>query len=154
MPVATIQVFRDWITDATDSGAAKEESLFKRAYRSLDADNKGYVTKKDFTRSFRPRDEDAANAEGGGGGPLSFLKKMTGKDGKPADEDDDSPLSLSEFETLISDHMVNKYYPKGEVVFEEGEESDSVYFINSGEMEVSTKAGFKASLSQGNVFVE
>merc|ERR1711957_238240 len=63
-------------------------------------------------------------------------------------------LSLSEFEDLISDHMANKYYPQDHIIFEEGSSGDSIYFINSGKVEVSTKAGFKTTLLQGALFGE
>lgn len=128
----------------------------ERAYRSLDTDRKGYVTKRDFARSFAPTDAPPPDAGGATGGPLSFLKGFAGGDGPSADGDDDpdGPLSLSGFEDLISDHMVNQYYPRDHVIFGEGSSGDSIYFVNSGEVEVATKAGFRTTLAQGALFGE
>lgn len=123
-----IKVFSDWITGSTND-AAKKTSLMERAFKSLDTNSKGYVTAKDLQRSF------------------------TGIDEKTSGEDD-APLNLSGFSDLISDHMVNKYYPQDYTIFKEGHKGDSIYFLNSGTVEVATKAGFKTTLSQGDMFGE
>lgn len=126
-----VKVFSEWITGAT-SDAAKKTSLMERAFKSLDTNKKGFVTARDFHRSFTGKDEKLPEDEDAGG----------------------DPLSLSGFSELISDNMVSKYYPQGHTIFEEGTEGDSVYFINSGTVVVSTKAGFKTTLSQGDLFGE
>lgn len=67
---------------------------------------------------------------------------------------DDGDLSISGLSDMLSDNMVNKYFPEGHVVFKEGAKDDFVYFLNSGTVEVSTKSGFKTTLSQGQMFGE
>jgi CRP-like cAMP-binding protein len=69
-------------------------------------------------------------------------------------DDDATPLSLSGFSDLLSDHMKNKFFPKGHVICRQGEKGNHMYFINSGTVEVSTKKGFRTILSQGDFFGE
>mmetsp|Transcript_13090 Transcript_13090/g.23696 ORF Transcript_13090/g.23696 Transcript_13090/m.23696 type:complete len:477 (+) Transcript_13090:37-1467(+) len=125
-----VKVFSDWISGAT-SDAAKKTSLMERAFKSLDTNEKGYVTTKDLNRSLTRQDEKLSDEE----------------DGKDA-------LNLSGFSELISDNMVNKYYPQDYKIWKEGSKGDSIYFLNSGTVEVSNKAGFKTTLSQGELFGE
>ncbi|KAL7538961.1 hypothetical protein ACHAXR_008916 [Thalassiosira sp. AJA248-18] len=126
-----VKVFSDWISGAT-SDAAKKTSLIERAFKSLDTHGKGYVTANDLNRS------------------------LTKQGDKPADEEEGQadPLSLSGFSDLLSDNMMNKYHPEGYRIYKEGSKGDAIYFINSGTVEVSTKAGFKTTLSQGQLFGE
>eukprot|EP00581_Thalassiosira_minuscula_P009991 CAMPEP_0183711148 /NCGR_PEP_ID=MMETSP0737-20130205/6721_1 /TAXON_ID=385413 /ORGANISM="Thalassiosira miniscula, Strain CCMP1093" /LENGTH=694 /DNA_ID=CAMNT_0025939585 /DNA_START=608 /DNA_END=2692 /DNA_ORIENTATION=- len=126
-----VKVFSDWISGAT-GGADKKTSLIERAFKSLDTNEKGYVTANDLTRTLTAKGEKASDEE----------------DGK------DDPLSLSSFSDLIGDNMVNKYFPQDHMIYKEGSKGDSIYFINSGTVEVSTKAGFKTTLSQGELFGE
>mmetsp|Transcript_17481 Transcript_17481/g.37780 ORF Transcript_17481/g.37780 Transcript_17481/m.37780 type:complete len:799 (-) Transcript_17481:259-2655(-) len=126
-----VKVFSDWITGST-SDDAKTISLMERAFKSLDTHKKGFVTTSDLRRSF------------------------TGKDEKPPGDEDakHAPLDLSGFSDLISDNMVSKYYPQGYNIYKEGSKGDSIYFLNSGTVEVSNGAGFKTTLSQGELFGE
>lgn len=64
-------------------------------------------------------------------------------------------LSLSEFSDLISDNMKNVYFPKGTVVYREGDKGDVMYFLNSGAIEVYTRDGHhKSERRQGDFFGE
>jgi len=126
-----VKIFSDWVAGST-SDAAKKTSLMERAFKSLDTNDKGYVTTNDLHRSF------------------------TGNSEKPSSEEDanDAELNLSGFSDLISDNMVNKYYPKDYKIYKEGNKGNSIYFLNSGTVEVSTEGGFKTTLSQGDMFGE
>lgn len=55
---------------------------------------------------------------------------------------------------MLSDHMKNVYFPAGHVIFEEGDEGDAMYFLNSGRLEVTTKDGFRDTTEQGDFFGE
>lgn len=127
------KIFSDWIAGAS-SDAAKKTSLIERAFKSLDTNEKGYVTRRDLSSSLSKRKDEHTSDDTNG--------------------NDEAPLSLSDFSDLISDNMVNKYYPQGCKIYKEGSKGDSVYFLNSGTVEVKTKRGFKTTLSQGALFGE
>lgn len=42
--------------------------------------------------------------------------------------------------------MKDRYYPKGRVLYKEGEIGNSMLFVNSGMLEVTTKDGYSKSL--------
>ena len=115
--------------DRRDTGeAARKTSLLARSFQSIDSEHRGYITTGD-------------------------LKKKDGT--KTSDSVEEDPhLSLSEYTDLLSEHMKNVYLPAGHVIFEEGDEGDSMFFINSGRVEVTTKEGFKAITEQGDFFGE
>jgi serine/threonine protein kinase/Ca2+-binding EF-hand superfamily protein len=106
----------------------KKTSLIEQSFRALDPENKGYIT----TRQ------------------LKELDPKTNTD----NADDDTQLSLSGFSDLLSDNMKNRYFPSGHVIYREGDRGKSMYFINSGRIEVSSKDGFKASIETGDFFGE
>ena len=126
-----VKLFADWVSSATGDDANAKSGLVEREFKKFDTQGKGYLTAKD-------------------------LGTLTGKGEHLSDDDKGkaAPLSLSEFTDLISDHMMNKYYPEGYKVYKEGSKGDTIYFINSGTVEISTKAGFKTTLSQGQFFGE
>ena len=130
------QVFEDIVnwSDAKDDSATKRTSLIERSFRSFDPQHKGYITTKDLKR---------------------FVKKDRADDSKLIEMDDDlTPLSLSGFSDLLSDHMQNKFFPKGHIICRQGEKGNHMYFIDSGTVEVTTKKGFRTILSQGDFFGE
>lgn len=55
---------------------------------------------------------------------------------------------------MLSENQKNIFLPAGHVLFKEGDKGDTMYFINSGRVEVSTKEGFKATTEQGDFFGE
>jgi CRP-like cAMP-binding protein len=44
------------------------------------------------------------------------------------------------------------HFPRGHIVYHEGDDGDFMYFINSGTLEVSTKDGFVTKIGQGDYF--
>lgn len=80
------------------------------------------------------------------------LKKLTGSPGvKSRDTDkENEALSLSEFSSLLSDNMQDRYFPSGQILYKEGEIGNSMLFVNSGKLEVTTKDGYVVEVQAGN----
>jgi CRP-like cAMP-binding protein len=66
----------------------------------------------------------------------------------------DAQLSLSEVSDLLSENMANRYLPKGHVLYSEGEKGDSMFFLNSGSVEVTSKEGLAKVREAGDFFGE
>jgi serine/threonine protein kinase/phage pi2 protein 07 len=125
------QVFGEFVHWAdNDCVVSKRTSLLERSFRKYDPEHKGYIT--------------ATN--------LRQLTTECGKDDEPSHEE--GRLSLAGFSDLLSENMKNRYFPKGHIVYHEGEGGNHMYFINSGTIEVSTKDGSVAKRSQGDFFGE
>lgn len=124
------QVFRDIISwsDNDDGGVKERTCLIERSFRNLDPCNKGFVSSKDLQKFSKDSDNDAHGA--------------------------DEQLSLASFSDLLSENMKNKYFPKGHVMYKEGDVGNHMYFINSGTVEVTCKAGTKERRSNGDFFGE
>ncbi len=111
--------------DTRDSGdAARKTSLLARSFQSIDSENRGYITTNDLDAT------------------------------KTKEKEEDPHLSLSGFSDLLSEHMKNVYLPAGHIIFEEGDKGDSMFFLNSGRVEVTTRDGFKTTTEQGDFFGE
>lgn len=90
---------------SSGSSDSKRTSLIERSFQMLDVDKDGYVTKDEILKQIEPenfKDNDSSRA------PSSSDKE-------------ELRLSLSCFSEFLSDHMKDKYFPKGHVVYEEGE---------------------------------
>jgi hypothetical protein len=150
------RVFKDifnW-AEENDHDVSKRTSLIERCFHNLDLEHKGYITARDLR---------------------NFSKLKGANDAKEKEEE--SPLTLSGFSDLLSDHMQDKYFPKGHVLYRQGTtvrnncsyfyffcrqklspvhhgQGDHMYFLNSGSVEVTTKKGFRAVLTQGDFFGE
>lgn len=124
--------------DERNDPSHKGKSLLEKAFSSLDESGKGFVTMDDVARYVGATITDD---EGG--------VESTAADASAADS-----INLSGFTDLVGEHMQSKYFPRGHVIFHEGDEGDYMYFINSGTVEVSTKDGFRAKLGQGDSFGE
>jgi len=111
---------------------ARKTSLIQRSFQMIDSENRGYITPKDLKKVDMKTQEDIDDQE----------------------SEEDSHLSLSGFSDLLSEHMKNLYLPAGHVIFKEGDDGDSMFFINSGRVEVTTKEGFSAITEQGDFFGE
>lgn len=117
-----------WADDQNSGSVARKTSLIERAFRSLDLERKGYLTKRDL-RALSP-ETDAAHLQ------------------------DDTKLSLSDFSHLLADFMADRYFPRGHVIYKEGEIGEAMYFINSGNIAVQTAAGSRATRGPGDFFGE
>lgn len=118
---------------------AKRTSLLEMAFHRLDPQKKGYVTTSDLQK-------------------LSSTPNVDGKNNetdKSATDNDTDHLSLSGFSDLLAENMKNRYFPKGHVIYHEGDIGHAMYFINSGSIEVYTRDGFTKTLrTPGDFFGE
>uniref|UniRef100_A0A7S1BJJ1 cGMP-dependent protein kinase n=1 Tax=Corethron hystrix TaxID=216773 RepID=A0A7S1BJJ1_9STRA len=115
-------------------------SLIERAFEVFDQEGKGFVSSEDLGRVVKhtTRTEFSKQEQ------RDMLRASTR----------DSNLSLSSFSKLLS-HLKEKYYARGATIFKEGDFGDSMYFINSGTVEVSTADGQVISiLRRGDFFGE
>jgi len=97
------KVFADmvsWSDDVNTEEVAKRTSLIERAFHNLDPEHRGYVTSNELRR----------------------LTKHGGESGE-----EDPKLSLSGFSDLLGENMKNRYFPKGHIVYKEGDIGNAMY---------------------------
>lgn len=111
----------------------KRTSLLERAFDHIDKDKKGFLSKDDLKSL-----------------PSTKLLRRNTKRGE--ESDDDSNLSFNHFSDLIGQNIRSMHFPRGHVIYHEGDDGDYMYFINSGTIEVSTKDGFSTKIGQGDYF--
>ena len=73
------------------------------------------------------------------------------------DSDDDSSeeqMTMSDYHDLLSENMKQVYFPKGHIVYNQGDEGNHMYFINSGTVSVITHEGIKNKRHAGDFFGE
>ena len=63
-------------------------------------------------------------------------------------------MDLSDFSNLLGNSISHKHFPAGQVVYQEGEKGNNMYFIESGSIQVVTKDGSVAVRHQGDFFGE
>lgn len=138
------KVFADivaWSDDAlfttNKDDVAKRSSLIERTFRTFDQQHKGFITATDL-RTLTPKKDGSSSSAAG----------------NVSTEEDSAPLSLSGFSDLLSENMKNRYFPKGHIIYHEGDIGNHMYFINSGIIEVSTKEGSCVKRGPGDFFGE
>ena len=119
-------------SDDTEDEMRRKTSLIERSFRSLDEEQKGFISPSDIGLEGGEDDKDDNVDEGGGGGGLS----------------------MSDFYNLLSENMVHKHFGKREVIYKEGDVGNEMYFIVSGSIEVTTKSGSRATRTAGDFFGE
>jgi CRP-like cAMP-binding protein len=125
------KVFEKLVTGSDNlDDSSKRTSLIEQSFRWFDPEHKGHIDLYDLQ---------AVNS---------------GVNLQEYHEKDASPLSLSGFSDLLSEHMRNRYFPKGHVVYREGEVGNQMFFISSGTITVSTKTGFSSTRGPGDFFGE
>jgi Cyclic nucleotide-binding domain/Protein kinase domain len=129
----------DW--SDIDDETARKTSLIERYFQSFDRKKQGVVTGSDLGQSLD-----------GVGGAGALLQPGDGTSSDNTDEDAGPALSMSDFHSLLADSMQHRYFPKGCVVYREGEIGNAMYFINSGAVEVTTQDGTRATRRQGDFF--
>jgi serine/threonine protein kinase len=129
---------------------AKRTSLLERSFHKFDPGHKGYISTGDLRRLTK------TNPDGS--------KESTTKDGSTppsdktagggSDSAEEEQLSMTGFSNLLAENMKNKFWPKGHVVYREGDVGNAMFFINSGSIEVSTQEGHTSIRRQGENFGE
>lgn len=71
--------------------------------------------------------------------------------GEANGDESDAKISFSDASSLLADNMKNRYFPKGHVIYNQGDLGDSMYIISSGKVEVSTKDGIKKLREAGEI---
>ena len=120
-------------SDDTEDEMRRKTSLIERSFRSMDEEQKGFISPSDIGLEGGEDDKDDDNVDEGGGG---------------------GGLSMSDFYNLLSENMVHKHFGKREVIYKEGDVGNEMYFIVSGSIEVTTKSGSRATRTAGDFFGE
>jgi len=111
-------------------------SVLKRAFEVFDSEGKGFVSADDMGRVVNTFT----------GQKLSEKEKKDMLAATTQGHEDDSSdtmsagLSLSKFSTVFAG-LKHKHYPRGHIIFHAGDEGDTMYFINSGKVEIQTRKG-------------
>jgi len=63
-------------------------------------------------------------------------------------------MTMSDYHDLLSENMKQVHFKKGHVVYNEGDQGDHMYFINSGSVSVITEDGIKNIRHAGDFFGE
>eukprot|EP00581_Thalassiosira_minuscula_P011730 CAMPEP_0183719576 /NCGR_PEP_ID=MMETSP0737-20130205/12447_1 /TAXON_ID=385413 /ORGANISM="Thalassiosira miniscula, Strain CCMP1093" /LENGTH=826 /DNA_ID=CAMNT_0025949297 /DNA_START=208 /DNA_END=2688 /DNA_ORIENTATION=+ len=108
----------------------KQTSLLERAFDHIDKDKKGFLSRDDL-KSLPT---------------TATLRRMNTKGG------DDHKMTFNHFSDVVGKNMKSVHFKKGQVVYNEDDDGDFMYFINSGTIEVSTRDGFRAKKGQGDYF--
>jgi serine/threonine protein kinase len=116
-----------WSDDQDTADLSRRVSPIERSFRAFDSSRKGYIDKNDL-RGYAPL-------------------------GSEPDDQDSSRLSLSDFSDLLSENMKNQYFPKGAIVYREGDVGNAMYFINSGTVSIQA-AGTIVKRGPGDFFGE
>lgn len=101
------KVFADMVALSAENDESfvvdNRTSLIEQAFHKLDQSRKGYVTTTDLQR----------------------LTKQP-PTGKLWESTEDEQLSLSGFQDLMSETLKNRYYPKGHIIYHEGDQGDAM----------------------------
>ena len=110
-----------WSDDQDNNDVSRRTSLIERSFRAFDPQHKGYLTRNDL-QAVAPDKPPTT--------PSSIIIEPT--------DQDSSRLSLSGFSELLAENMKNRYFPKGSIIYHEGDQGNAMYFINSGRISVET----------------
>ena len=144
------KVFADlvnWSDNLIDTENQQQISLLERAFHNLDGGKRGYITKNDLRRLNGLEQSPPKPAR------TSFFGRRN-EAGTTTEDEGDEALDLSGFSELLGENMKNRYFPKGHIVYREGDKGDQMFFINSGTIEVTTSDGHTSLRSQGDTFGE
>ncbi len=125
-----------WSDDYDNNDVSRRTSLIERSFRAFDPQHKGYLTRNDL-QAVAPEKQTSP--------PSSIVVE-------PSDQDS-SRLSLSGFSELLAENMKNRYFPKGSIIYREGDVGNAMYFINSGRISVET-TGSVVKRGPGDFFGE
>jgi hypothetical protein len=101
------KVFADFYNWSDGSDVSKKSALVERAFQSFDSSNKGFLTKTDLRRLTKRTSNKSMNGS------------AESSDGP--DDEKTKNLSLSGFSDLLGENMVNRYFPRGHIMYNEGD---------------------------------
>mmetsp|Transcript_3436 Transcript_3436/g.5370 ORF Transcript_3436/g.5370 Transcript_3436/m.5370 type:complete len:866 (+) Transcript_3436:173-2770(+) len=130
-------------------------NIIKKAFEVFDAEGKGFVTGDDLGTVIRKVADNDEVAKVSGNEWEDLVAASTDDENEDAPTANGSPaMSLSDFTNVFAG-MRRKHFPKGHVVLRHGDKGDSMYFINSGKVEVTTRTGkLVGILRSGSFFGE
>jgi CRP-like cAMP-binding protein len=115
-------------------------SIMKAVFDVFDEDGKGYVSAKDIGKVVTEHTGEILRTD-----VNEFLKQGN----------NESELSLSDFNNLFSQGLKHRHFPRGHYIFHAGDEGRSMYFLSSGKVEMQTRKGqLVAILRSGDFFGE
>ncbi|KAL7542358.1 hypothetical protein ACHAXR_011711 [Thalassiosira sp. AJA248-18] len=115
---------------SNDNTNDKQTSLLERAFDHMDKDKKGFLSREDLKSL-----------------PTKSIRRM-----KTNREEAEHQMSFNQYSDIVGQNMRSVHFKKGQVVYNEDDDGDFMYFINSGTIEVSTRDGFRAKKGQGDHF--
>ena len=124
-------------------------SLIERSFQAFDSEQKGYISPTDLEQHQSNHNVNTTNSN-----TSTTNTPATPSTSSSSSSMETPPLSLTEFSDLLAHSMKNRYFPKGHKIYEQGTQGDSMFFINSGVVQVSTKDGPKTTRGPGNYFGE
>ncbi|KAL7532315.1 hypothetical protein ACHAWF_004084 [Thalassiosira exigua] len=104
--------------------------LLKRAFEVFDENGKGYVDEEDLGR--------VMTKVAGSLLPLLHRRDMLTSAKVESPKSQSVGLSLSDFSHLFS-RLCHQHYKRGDFIYHPDDNSDAMYFINSGKVEVITR---------------
>lgn len=124
----------------SEANRKRDVPIMKLVFDVFDEGGKGYITGEDIGKVVTKRTGEKLNTKDAN----DFLKHGN----------QDPELSLSHFSNLFSG-LRHKHYPRGHFIFYAGDEGSSMYFLNSGKVEIQTRKGqLVAILRSGDFFGE
>jgi len=135
-----------------DSGLqGSTTNIMKRAFEVFDSEGKGFANADDLGRVVGQ----ALGSELSSNDLKDMLTAVYHhSDYEPPPTAGSLGLSLVDFNKLFA-NLRHQHFPRGHVIYNAGEEGDSMYFINSGKVEVKTRKGQLVSiLRHGDFFGE
>ena len=127
-------VYKDDRRDSGRKRAAPATSILKRAFETFDEGGKGFVSADDLGRIVSEHtDQQFSENE-----KKDIMAATTQASGGKSDSP--SGLSLSSFSKVFPG-LKHKHYPRGHIIFHAGDEGNTMYFINSGKVEIQTRKG-------------
>jgi len=149
------QFFADavgWSDEAIINPSAADEtrrrtSLIERSFRTMDGSQ--LMVEKLLSSG---SDDDGTND--GVLASENIVEAHRRREGANDEDEDPEDMTMSDYHDLLSENMKQKYFPKGHVVYREGDQGDHMYFINSGTVSVVTDDGIKNKRHAGDFFGE
>ncbi|KAL3917541.1 MAG: hypothetical protein SGILL_004665, partial [Bacillariaceae sp.] len=114
--------------------------IMKAVFDVFDEDGKGYVTGEDIGKAVTEHTGEVLKTK-----DTNEFLKLGGEDSEEGE------VSLSHFSKLFSG-LRHKHFPRGHCIFHAGDEGSSMYFLNSGKVEIQTRKGQLIAILRGGDF--